>query len=179
MFKQYDVQFISLHENFDTTTAVGRAMLQLILVFAELERGQTVERTRATMGHRAREGLWNGSVQPLGFDLDPNKKGVLTVNAAESRVLQEDFFRKCVELGSAGKVVRHLKTREIREPQYVSRNEQKHGGAHFTKPKVIRLLSNPLYIGKSEYDGQVYPGRQPAIIPDNLFQEVQRVLEGN
>ena len=50
-FEEYEVQFVSLHEKFDTTTAVGRAMLKLILVFAELEREQTAERTSATMRH--------------------------------------------------------------------------------------------------------------------------------
>ncbi len=55
---EHDVRFVSLNEKFDTTTSVGRAMLKL--VFAELEREQTAERTAATVAHRARQGLWNG-----------------------------------------------------------------------------------------------------------------------
>lgn len=78
-FEKLGVQFVSLYEKFDTTTAVGRAMLKLILVFAELEREQTAERTAATMQYRAEQGLWNGGVR-LGYDLDPDNKGVLKVN---------------------------------------------------------------------------------------------------
>ena len=72
-FERHNVQFVSLHEKFDTTTAIGRAMLKLILVFAELEREQTGERTAATMENRARLGLWNGGVRPLGFDVQKNQ----------------------------------------------------------------------------------------------------------
>jgi DNA invertase Pin-like site-specific DNA recombinase len=177
-FERFGVQFISLHEKFDTTTAVGRAMLKLILVFAELEREQTGERTQATMEHRARQGLWNGG-RVLGYELDPTAKGVLKVNVEEARVVLDHCFKKCVELGSAGQVVRHLNRIGIREPVYQSRRGSSRGGGHFTKPKVIRLLSNPVYIGKIGYKDEIYPGQHEAIVPDELFQEVQRLLRKN
>lgn len=59
-FKRRNVQFVSVNESFDTTTSIGRAMLKLVLVFAELEREQTAKRTQATREYRARQGLWNG-----------------------------------------------------------------------------------------------------------------------
>jgi site-specific DNA recombinase len=177
-FETHGVQFISLHEKFDTTSAVGRAMLKLILVFAELEREQTAERTLATMEHRARQGLRNGG-RILGYNLDPNEKGVLKVNEVEARVARDHFFSKFLELGSAGKVVRHLKAQGIREPAYTSRRGQQRGGGNFTKPKVIRLLSNPAYVGKIGWKGSTFPARHPAIISQELFDEVQRLLERN
>jgi site-specific DNA recombinase len=174
-FERHGVQFVSLHEKFDTTSAVGRAMLKLILVFAELEREQTGERTLATMEHRARQGLWNGG-RILGYDLDPGQKGVLRVNRGEARVVLEDCFLKYLELRSAGKVVRHLKAAGIREPEYTSRRGSRRGGGHFTKPKVIRLLSNPAYSGRIGFNGGLHPGKHEAIVPRDVFDEVQGLL---
>jgi site-specific DNA recombinase len=94
-FERHGVQFISLHEKFDTTTAVGRAMLKLILVFAELEREQTSERTAATLAYRARQGLRNGG-RIYGYDLDPDNKGVLKIVPEQAEHVLHDFFEKCV-----------------------------------------------------------------------------------
>lgn len=177
-FERHSVHFISLHEKFDTTTAVGRAMLKLILVFAELEREQTGERTRATMEHRARQGLWNGG-RVLGYLPDPQRKGHLLVNAEEARIVRDHCFRKMVELGSAGKVVKHLTSMGIREPVYESRRGNRHGGGYFTKPKIIRLLSNPVYLGKVEYKGEVHDADHDPVVDQGLFDEVQRLLGRN
>ena len=95
-------QFISLDEAFDTTTATGKAMLKIALVFAELERERTSERTKESMTARAQRGLFNGG-RVLGYDLDPENKGVLKVNL-EEKALVELIFAKALELGSARKV---------------------------------------------------------------------------
>ncbi|MBL8794294.1 MAG: recombinase family protein [Planctomycetia bacterium] len=177
-FEQHGVQFISLHEKFDTTTAVGRAMLKLILVFAELEREQTAERTRATMEHRARQGLWNGGRVP-GYSIDPKRKGVLVVNTEEARVVLDHIFSKCMELGSAGKVVQHLKKHGIRKVTYQSRRGKQRGGGFYSKMEVCRVLANPVYIGKVRFDDQLHDGQHEPIVPEALFNDVQRVLDKN
>jgi len=177
-FERHGVQFISLHEKFDTTTAVGRAMLKLILVFAELEREQTGERTRATMEHRARQGLWNGNRVP-GYSLDPKHKGVLVVNPEESRIVHDHFFSKCLELGSAGKVVQHLKKQGIRKVIYESRRGKQRGGGFYSKMEVCRVLTNPVYIGKVRFGDQLHDGQHQAIVPETLFNDVQRLLDKN
>ena len=81
-FQQHGVSFVSLHENFDTTSAVGRAMLKLILVFAELEREQTGERTKATLEYRAAQGLWGSGRPPRGYRRHEEESGVLVVDPA-------------------------------------------------------------------------------------------------
>ena len=177
-FEQYDVEFISVHEKFDTTTAVGRAMLKLILVFAELEREQTSERTTATMRHRAEQGLWNGG-RRLGYDLDPDEKGVLKVNYEQARIVREHFFEKCAELGSAGRVTKHLKTAGIREPEFTSRRNTKRGGGYFSKMEVIRILTDVVYTGNVTFHEEVFQGRHEAIVADDLFNRVQEILKRN
>ena len=67
LMNENDVEFISIKENFDTTTAMGKAMLRVALVFAQLEREQTSERIADVMGHRASQGIYNGGIRPLGY----------------------------------------------------------------------------------------------------------------
>jgi len=178
-FEKQNVQFVSLHEKFDTTTAVGRAMLKLILVFAELEREQVAERTLVTMTHRAQQGLWNGGVRPLGYNLDSDQKGKLLVNAEEARIVQDQLFKKYLELGSIGQVVRHLVALGIRKPTYESRRGKQRGGGHYNKAELGRLLSNPVYIGKIRYGEEVCAGQHEGIVPLDIFEAVQRLLEQN
>lgn len=177
-FEEYGVEFISLNENFDTTTAIGRAMLKLTLVFAELEREQTAERTAAVMRHRAEQGLWNGG-RVFGYDIDPNEKGVLKVNEEQAAIVVEDFFKKCVELGSASQVVRHLQERGIRRPVYQTRRGNVRGGNYFSKQTVINHLTSPVYLGKIEFKGEILEGRHEAIVDEALFTRVQNIIEEN
>ena len=85
--KRLGVVFVSQNEQFDTSTAIGEAMLKIILVFAELERQMTAERVTAVMLSRANNGQWNGGRVPYGYDYDPKTKA-FSVNNAESAVYQ-------------------------------------------------------------------------------------------
>ena len=178
-FKEHKVEFISLHEMFDSTNAVGRAMLKLILVFAELKREQTAERTTATMLYRAQQGLWNGG-RRFGYDLDPDNKGVLKVNSVQKEILIRDFFEKCVEEGSAGKVVKHLDEQGIHRPKYVTkRTKETRGGGKFYKQAVVNILTDKVFIGKIEFKGEVYEGQHEAIVDEALFNRVQAIIAKN
>ena len=88
-FKTDGVAFRSIKESFDTSSAFGKAMLQILLVFAELERAQTSERTVAALQTRAEGGLWNGGYPLLGYD--PDTKGGLDVVEGEAAIVQEAF----------------------------------------------------------------------------------------
>jgi site-specific DNA recombinase len=178
-FENHNVHFVSLHEKFDTTNAIGRAMLKLILVFAELEREQTSERTQKTMLHRAEEGLFNGGFKILGYDRDPDNKGLLIVNEEEAKIVVEQVFSKCVELGSGGAVARHLNRIGVRKAVFVSRRGNERGGGAYSKAEVLRMLTNVTYLGKVPYGGEVYEGRQEAIVSVDLFNQVQEILARN
>lgn len=176
-FERHGVQFVSLHENFDSSTAIGRAMLKLILVFAELEREQTGERTAATMLHRAEQGLSSGR-RVIGYVPNPDDKGVPKIDDAQAALVRE-IFEQCRALGSAGKVVQHLQAAGHRKPTFTSRRGLQRGGKPFNKMDVIRVLTNPTYLGKVEHKGKLYDGRHQPVVPASLFDEVQKILGRN
>ncbi|MBU2541755.1 MAG: recombinase family protein [Candidatus Omnitrophica bacterium] len=176
-FKDQGIQLISLNEKFDTSTAIGRAMLTIILVFAQLEREQTGERTSATMQYRAEQGLWNGG-RILGYDLDKEKKGVLKINKEQSKLINK-AFELCMQKGSAGQTQQILNELGHRMPTYESRRGKKHGNTLFTKQAVIRLLTNSAYIGKISWAGKLYKGIQKPIIDAKTFDKVQTILGKN
>lgn len=178
-FEKHGVQFVSLHEKFDTTSAVGRAMLKLILIFAELEREQTAERTSETMLHRAQQGLFNFQA-PLGYEHDPDNKGVLKIVESQKETVIKHFFKKCVELGSASGVVKHLHDAGIKRPKYVTKKtNQPRGGGKYHKQAVINLLTSKVYLGKIEYKGEIYDGQHDAIVEESLFNRVQDIIDAN
>lgn len=91
-----EVEFISLRENFDTTTAMGKAMLRVALVFAQLEREQTAERIKDVFAYRAEQGLYNGGVRPFGYDSISSE---LVPHKQERKVI-EFIFKLFLELKS-------------------------------------------------------------------------------
>ncbi len=176
-FQTKGVQLISLNEKFDTSLAIGRAMLSIILVFAQLEREQTAERTVATMQYRAEQGLWNGG-RAFAYDLDPENKGILKINPEQAEIVRK-AFDLCIEKGSAGQVQKALNELGHRMPVYESRRGKKHGGTMFNKQAVIRMLTNSLYVGKISWAGKLYEGRHEPIIEEKKFSEVQKLMERN
>ncbi len=177
IFQQKKVNLISLCDKFDTNTAIGRAMLSIVLIFAQLEREQTGERTQTVMQYRAEKGLWNGG-RVLGYDLDSDNKGMLKINTEQAKLIKK-AFDLCIEKGSAGQVQRILNELGYRMPLYESRRGKKHGDTLFTKQAVVRLLSNPAYVGKITWAGKVYNGNHKPIIDQRTFAAVQKIIEKN
>jgi len=99
-----DVEFISLKENFDTTNAMGKAMLRIALVFAQLEREQNSERVIDVMTYRAEQGLFNGGTAPYGYDVI-NKE---LVPHKQERKIIEIIFDKFIETRSTVLVAKEL-----------------------------------------------------------------------
>jgi site-specific DNA recombinase len=172
IFEEHGVEFISLDENFDTSSPAGRAMLKIALVFAELEREQTSVRTKDKMQWRAEQGLWNGG-QLLGYD---NTDEGLAPNEEEAALVRL-MFDKYLELGSITSLVQFINDAGYRTKRYVSRRGKVHGGTKYYVTTVKQILQNPVYIGKIRYKGEIHPGRHQAIIDEELFRDVQRHLE--
>lgn len=179
--KKYNVTFISKNEQFDTSNAMGEAMLKIILIFAELERKLTSERVKGVMLSRAEKGLWNGSNIPLGYSY---KKGddFPTVDPTESKIVQH-IFNLYDELHSTGKVVHALM-----ESKIASRRTS------VWYPKAINnILKNPFYIGTYRYNLRAYPGgplrkesewiiledNHPGIISKEQFERVNARIVSN
>ena len=97
-FQDLGVDLISTQENFDTSTAIGRSVIRIVLIFAQLEREQTSERTIDVMAHRAKQGMFNGGYPRLGYDIDYENK-CLVPNEDEIPIAKE-VFTTYLKLGS-------------------------------------------------------------------------------
>lgn len=173
LFEKHHVEFISLEENFDTSTPMGKAMLKITLVFAELEREQTSKRTKDKMQWRAEQGLWNGG-QILGYDLVDKK---LVVNKTEAKFVNL-MFEKYIELGSVLKVVEWLNSHGYRTKEYISnRKGVKRGGNQFFNANILQKLRSRVYLGEIKHNTKFYKGRQEAIIEKSLWDEVNNLLK--
>ena len=175
-FEAKNVQFVSLNESFDTSQPIGRAMLKLVLVFAELEREQTADRTRIAMQARAERGLWNGGAPPLGYDSDGN--GHLSINEGEAAVVRE-VFEKMPELRSVREVARYLNAKGLRQKRYSSRRQGDKGEREFTNSVVEIMLKNRLYLGEVPHCGNWHKGQHEAIVDSVSFDRVQNIREDN
>ena len=175
--KENEAIFISLNENWDTSTPMGRCALTISLAMAELERERTSERTKEKMQWRAEKGLCNGG-QILGYDNDPDDKGVPKPNAAE-RELVLLIFRTYVQEQSFRETARIINEKGYRTKSYVSRRDVVHVGRKFSKTLIRRMLQNEFYIGKITHKGRTYEGQHEPIIPMELWNKVQAIIKTN
>lgn len=177
-FREHNCQFISLHEQFDTTGPMGRLLLVIMVALAEFERSTTAERVKEKMTWRAGEGLWNGGKPRLGYDLNTENKGVLKVNPDE-RVVVEEAFKTYASCGSIRETTRRLNEGGFRTKSYKSRRGLAHGSAPFTKNVVQRLLTDAVYVGKMQHNGTWKQAKHEPLLDASLFEEVQRLLARN
>lgn len=134
------VTFVSKNEQFDTSTAIGEAMLKIILVFAELERNMTSERVTATMISRASAGQWNGGRIPFGYSYDPDS-GQFSIREDEAKVcleIKDDYLENKSMIHTA---------RLMNERGYVTR-----AGVAWTSTAVCIIVSSPFYAGIYRYN---------------------------
>ena len=182
---EHGVEFVSLREGFDTTTPQGKLQATILMALAEFERALIAQRTSEAMADRSERGLWNGG-QLLGYDLDPERPGYLNPNPVEALLvnLANDTYR---ELGSIKRTVDTVNRRGHRTKSYQSRRGKHHPGKDFSISSMRYLLKNVAYIGKKEIirDGEFGEERRlvdavwPAIVPEEKFMAVQRLMADN
>ncbi|MBM3501584.1 MAG: recombinase family protein, partial [Armatimonadetes bacterium] len=166
--RQADVGFVSTSEAFDTTTAMGRAMLGVAAVFSQLTREVIGENTRDGMAKRARSGKYTGSAgnPPYGHSYS-TAEGKLLVEPAEAGVVRQVFDLYGHRKWGYMKIAQHLNQEGI--PPRME-------GAQWSPRRVAAMLRSPVYVGKLPYRGKVYDGEQEPIIDQSLFDEVQVLL---
>ena len=173
--EQHNVTFVSLHENWDTSNAAGRFVLTIALAIAELERERTSERTKEKMQWRAEKGLHNGG-HILGYDNDPDNKGVPKPNEAEQELVLL-IFQTYVKEQSFRATAQVINKKGHRTKSYVSRNDKVHVGKKFNNTNIGRILQNQFYIGKIVYEDEVYEGQHEPIVPMELWHKAQTIIE--
>ncbi len=138
--KKLGVTFVSKNEQFDTSSAMGEAMLKIILVFAELERNMTSERVSAVMLSRAGNGLWNGGKIPYGYDYN-EETGVFSINKNEAEIVRF-MYNYYEQERSLLKVAKNLNERGIPTRK----------GNTWSPVTVSIILKSPFYIGTMRYN---------------------------
>lgn len=159
----HNVEFISLREQFDTTTAMGKAMLRIALVFAQLEREQTSERISDVMVHRASKGMYNGGVTPFGYvcvnqQWQPCKKEKPTI---------EFIFKTFIQTRST-----MVTTATLNRDGITNRR-----GQLWDCRRILDILKNPAYIGSRRWKQQLFPDTHPPIISNHMYEQAQACLK--
>ena len=172
LFDRHNVSFVSVTQQFNTTTSMGRLTLNVLLSFAQFEREVTSERIRDKISASKRKGLWVGGMTPLGYDAKDRK---ITVNVAEADRVH-DIFRSYYKLGSLNLLMADLRKRRIVTKVRKLKTGESIGGIPFTRGSLAQLLRNRFYIGEVAFKGEVLRGEQPAILDTALFDAVQARL---
>jgi DNA invertase Pin-like site-specific DNA recombinase len=170
LFDSHGVSFVSVTQQFNTTTSMGRLTLNVLLSFAQFEREVTSERIRDKIAASKRKGIWVGGNLPLGYEMKDGKIAVVEEEAEQVRLI----FRRYLELGSVNELVRDLRERNIRTKTKKLSTGATRGGIPFGRGALYYLLSNHFYIGEVKYKGEILSGEQPPILDRALFEAVRQ-----
>jgi DNA invertase Pin-like site-specific DNA recombinase len=170
LFDAHGVSFVSVTQQFNTTTSMGRLTLNVLLSFAQFEREVTSERIRDKIAASKRKGLWVGGTLPLGYEM---KEGKIAIVEDEAELVRS-IFRRYLELGSVNELLRDLKARNIRTKTRLLSTGTTRGGIPFGRGALYYLLSNHFYIGEVKYKNEILPGEQPPIMDRALFEAVRQ-----
>lgn len=175
VFDAHNVSFVSVTQNFNTTSSMGRLTLNILLSFAQFEREVISERIRDKFAASKQKGLFMGGALPLGYTVENRKLVVIGEEAAQVR----HIFKRFTQLKSITRLLKELDREGYRTKRFVSRTNTPHGGKKLTKQYLYRLLTNPLYIGKIVHRGKRHEGQHEGIISQELFEEVEALFAKN
>jgi site-specific DNA recombinase len=175
-FERHQVAFVSVTQQFNTATSMGRLVLNVLLSFAQFEREIISERTRDKIAAARRKGKWSGGHPILGYDVDANKK--LLVNSDEA-VRVRAIFDLYLQHESLLAVVQELARRGWVNKRWTTRKGHERGGQPFTTTNLYRLLTNVAYIGRVRYKQESHAGEHEGIVDHQVWQRVQILLQRN
>lgn len=159
------VAFRSVSEPFDTATAAGRMMVQMLGVFAEFEREMIVERTKMGLAKKASKGEWTGGTPPYGYRYDIDAR-VLVPVPEEARLVRR-IFELYAERGMGSTQISNWLHDSARTTKRASR---------WAPTRVLEILRNPTYVGSLPFRGQVYEAAHEPIVERELYEKAQAVL---
>jgi hypothetical protein len=172
LFDAHGVSFVSVTQQFNTTTSMGRLTLNVLLSFAQFEREVTSERIRDKIAASKRKGLWVGGNLPIGYEMKDDKIAIVEKEAEQVRLI----YRRYLELGGVRALERDLRERDFRTKTKLLKTGAIRGGISFGRGSLFYLLGNHFYVGEVKYKDEVLPGEQPAIMDRDLFDAVQQKL---
>jgi site-specific DNA recombinase len=175
IFDAAGVSFVSVTQQFNTTTSMGRLTLNVLLSFAQFEREVTGERIRDKIAASKQKGMWMGGWVPIGYD---RKDRTLTINETEAMTVRT-IFDLFLKLKNVQRVQTELARLNLTTKPYATPRGRAVGGLSFARGHLYKILSNPLYIGEIEHKGVRYPGQHPPLIDAATWDAVQAQLAAN
>jgi site-specific DNA recombinase len=163
LFERHKTTFVSVTQSFNTTDAMGRMHLNIMMTFAQFEREVIGERIRDKFAASRKKGMWMGGWAPFGYEVRDRK---LMVNAADASTVRS-IFKRFLVLKSATLLARELRQEDVRN-RY---------GQAIDKGVLYKLLRNRTYVGDAVHKGVAYPGEHDAIIERNLWDGVQAIIK--
>lgn len=173
VFEKHKVSLVAVTQQFNTSTSLGRLVLNILLSFAQFEREMIAERTRDKMRAARRKGKWIGGSMPFGYDVKDKK---LVANEEETQQVQA-LFDMYLEHRSILKLVEHANGLGWRAKTWTTRKGTMHSGGRWTKSMMGRLLRNPLYVGKVAVEGELFEGEHEGIVDEAKFTRVAAQLD--
>jgi len=175
VFDRRGASFVSITQQFNTTTSMGRLTLNVLLSFAQFEREVIGERVRDKIAASKKKGMWMGGFPPLGYDVRDRK---LVVNQQEALTVLH-IFRRYLELKSVRALQEELDASRIRSKRRTRPDGSLYGGQKLSRGALYLMLQNRIYCGEITHKGDAYPGEHPVIIEKPLWDQVQAVLAAN
>src|SRR4029077_10993627 len=175
IFDAQGVSFVSVTQQFNTTSSMGRLTLNVLLSFAQFEREVSGERIRDKIAASKKKGMWMGGNAPPGYDASER---TLVINPAEADTVRR-LFALYRELGCVRRVKEEADRLGLRTKHSTTASGTERGGRSFSRGHIYHLLSNPIYIGEIAHKGQLYPGQHPALIDAETWTAVRDQLVTN
>jgi len=168
---------VSITQQFNTASSMGRLVLNVLLSFAQFEREIISVRISDKMSAARRKGKHLGGPPVLGYDLDRDRKR-LVLKSREIPIVKA-IFSLYLEQQSMLKVACELNRRGWHTKSHVTRTGKERPGHAFNKTSVQLILTNVTYIGQVAHKGETYPGEQPPIIEKATFEQAQQLIHAN
>ncbi len=175
VFDQHQVSFVSVTQQFNTASSMGRLVLNVLLSFAQFEREMISERIRDKIAATRRKGKWSGGMPLLGYTVENTKLVVDETEAAQVR----QIFELYLEYQALLPTVKELNRRGWTTKRWVTKKGQSKGGRLFTKNNLYALLTNVTYLGQIKYKDEVHAGEHIAIVNQDQYDRVQKTLLRN
>ena len=175
VFERNKASFVSITQQFNTTTSMGRLTLNILLSFAQFEREVIGERIRDKFAASRRKGMWMGGIPPLGYDVCDRK---LVVNEKEAEFVRL-IFKWFLRVGSATKLAQELRRAGHTTKSWTTQDGKHRPGKPIDKGAIYKILNNRAYLGEAVHKGTTYPGEHAAIIDRATWDKVHAILAEN
>lgn len=175
VFERHGVSFVSVTQQFNTTTSMGRLMLNILLSFAQFEREVTGERIRDKITASKKKGMWMGGIPPLGYDVSNRR---LVPNAKEVKIIRH-IFTRFAELGSSTTLVKELRLDGVTSKVWTTQDGKIRQAKLIDKSLVYKVLNNRTYLGELRHKDKWYPSEHPAIITQEMWDAAHAILSIN